>query len=85
MTEPNFDTIAKLEDAAAACNLEVYGPYQGRGFFSGWAITVEDMGDLLKLGAAMEREGLGDLANRRPHVDSLGRGYIVAFPDAVLK
>lgn len=65
-----------LIDAANEAGLETYGDYHGRGFFKGYAIKLDDLSELLALGATMERFGLD---TDGAHIDSLGRGYIVAF------
>jgi hypothetical protein len=75
------DKIALLEDAAADAGLEVYGDYSGRNYFKGYAIKLDDLSELLALGAAMERVGID---TDGAHIDSLGRGYIVAFSDRSL-
>lgn len=73
-----------LIEAAEDAGLEAYGEYSGRNYFKGYAIKIDHLSDLLSLGAAMERCGCGDLAKGDVHVDSLGRGYVVAFSDRVL-
>jgi len=75
MTEHTKELEALIE-AAEDAGLETYGDYNGRGFFKGYAIKLDDLSELLALGAAMERQGLD---TDGAHIDSLGRGYIVAF------
>lgn len=77
--------LEKLIEAAEDAGLETYGDYNGRNFFKGYAIKLDALPELLALGAALERAGLGDLAEGSAHVDSLGRGYIVAFSDRQLR
>lgn len=70
------DELDALKQAADDAGLEAYGEYNGRGYFKGFAIKLDDLSELLALGAAMERNGLD---TDGAHIDSLGRGYIVAF------
>lgn len=77
--------LCALIEAAEDAGLECYGDYQGRNFFKGYGIKLDSLSELLALGAALERAGLGELCEGSAHTDSLGRSYIVAFSERQLK
>lgn len=77
--------LCQLVEAAEDAGLECFGDYNGRNFFKGYAIKLDALPDLLKLGAALQEAGLGELATGPAHIDSLGRGWIVAFSERQLK
>jgi hypothetical protein len=73
----NLNDMLDLADSLESARY--YGFYQGRGSFEGYGIIVDNISDLIKLGARLEEFDMGSLANIQPHIDNMGRGFIVAW------
>lgn len=77
--------LIDFENAMAfSCNFEIEfrKDYDGRGGFSGHGFVVDSMEEAIQA-AALLGESFEGLGNHRPHVDNMGRGYIVAWPKRI--
>jgi hypothetical protein len=68
-----------IELANQTDGVEYYGKYNGRGYHTGFAITCYDMYDYGQFVIACNQEDLDDISYARPHIDSLGMGYIISW------
>lgn len=65
---------------------EYYGEYGGRGGHRGFAVSLDGTAELFSLGVKMaEEDTLESLRDHAPHIDSLGRGIIVSWPERLFK
>lgn len=73
--------LGDFEDAVMNSGIsgEFYGEYSGRGFHQGYAVSVDDMAQLIGLGAALFDNDCQELTDYPPHIDNLGTGYIVSW------
>jgi hypothetical protein len=71
--------IGDLREACEQAGGRWRGLYRGRGFFEGYGAYFDGDANLVLLGVAFERNGIGDLAQHGAHTDSMGRGLVIAW------
>jgi hypothetical protein len=76
--------LSDFENAMAFFNFEIEfrKDYHWRCDFKGHGFVVDSMAEAIQA-AALLGESFEGLGNHRPHVDNMGRGYIVAWPERI--
>lgn len=60
---------------------EFYRDYPGRGGFRGHGVVLDSAADLVPFTTELNEIGLTKVARATPHIDSMGLGIIVAWPE----
>ena len=75
---PTIEDFENIAGGWGTDTLKYYGPYEGRFYHKGIAISVDCLGEAGEFVAAM-RDGYGYTLGKWDHQDSLGYGSIVSW------